>query len=436
MTRRAMVRTLPAAIIALFAVLASTILAQVVPAVQKKDNPAQPLQVPAAQASPATSGMSPDLADALAQALPADTDAAEHEYEVENLIAEALDDRIDLNVEQMPIRDAFAKLAESTGIPIEVQPGTVGLLPYGSRTTVSATIKDRTLRETLIELLRPIALKFDVEEGRVVIRPTLPLRRVNERTTWKELGLLETLYKEPWSSRLGDTLKFQFRDVFGASHDALRDTLLGLAAQVGSGTAAEALEQATDRYGWTWFPSGEHIIVLPKARQIERLLDKRVSVDYVRKPLHAVLLELAQRAAVPLRVDPGALATVSPQNAEQFTLKTQNTTVREVLELIAGLTGLAYFIEPEGVRISGNVLSSGTTRPADADSIAINTVERMRSSSILGIVSIPIESGPPIQIYIRENDVTPDLKELISTFKAREVARMRKALESITTARP
>src|SRR5690606_33980223 len=198
-------------------------------------------------------------------------------------------------------------------------------------------------------------------------------------------------------------LKFQFQNAPETSTDVNRETLLRLARQVGHGSAAEVLEQATSQYGWTWYPSGDLIIVLPKTKQIERQLDKRVSVDYVQWSLKDVLLDLTDRAGVSLSIEPGALATVPAYVAERFSLRTLNTPIRQVLELIAGQTGLAYFIEPQGVRIAGNVVTPGSAggQANTAESIAQEAYKALRSNSIVGQITLPgPEDQPNASLFI------------------------------------
>ncbi|MCZ7597032.1 MAG: hypothetical protein M5U09_03710 [Gammaproteobacteria bacterium] len=59
------------------------------------------------------------------------------------LIIQALDQPTDLKVNDAPIQQAISDLAANTGIPIRLATGTLSLLPYGSKTTLSATIQNR-----------------------------------------------------------------------------------------------------------------------------------------------------------------------------------------------------------------------------------------------------------------------------------------------------
>lgn len=444
MSYKYLIRYVPASLLAVLSILATLSVAQVIPAANTRERPLPPALAPTAEQAIAAAAATPHgerlqpppvvRANPLAPAKP--QPASENEdAEMDLLIRQALDQKTDLDVKEAPIREAFEQLSENTGIPIEIEPGTVGLLPYGSKTLVSATIKGRPLRDSLTALLRPIGLRFEVEGGKVVIRPTPPLRRAGQRVTWQELGLLEKLSSSPWSEKLGESLKLQFQDTSGAGADASRETLLRLARGVGAGSAAEVLEQATSQYGWTWYPAGDQIVVLPKTRQIERQLEKRVSVDFDQVSLKDALLDLTRRAAVPLSIDPGALTSASVPNhmADRFSLSVQNTTVRQVLEIIAGQTGLAYFIEPEGVRITTNLLTPTTpsTRPAT------DVAGLPRTSSVVGQITIPNPNGgPAISFFIRESDLPPELNEARKARIREAISGWRETLQTTAATRP
>ncbi len=405
MSSNSFIRLAPFGVVALLATLGGTIVAQqVVPASRIPEktlpDPSRSANAGSPQALPAPSRQEPASAD--------------EDDQMEGLIASALDQKTDLNIKETPIREAFELLGAQTGVKIEVEPGTVGLLPYGSSTKVSATIKGRPLRESLTALLRPIGLQFDVENKRVVIRATPPLRRCVTRVTWKELALLEKLSSVPWSEELAESLKFQFQDSPVAAGEVNRETLLRLARNVGQGTAAQVLEQATDQFGWTWHPREDLIVVLPKTRQIEQQLQKRISADYTQTSLEDALLDLTGKARVPLRIDPGTLASLSPFIAERFNLSVVNMPVRQVLELIAGQTGLAYYIEQDGVRVSANPLgSTGSAQSTLNEEALRRAMDKSRSANaVVGQILLPAPNGQPqVGFFIREGDLPPDLNE-------------------------
>ena len=346
----------------------------------------------------------------VAEAAPPRLETDEDSDEFEILIIQALEQETRLDVSDVPIRQAIQQLADNTGIPIEIEPGTVDLLPYGSQTILSAKIEGRPLRESLTALLRPIGLTFRAEKRKVLIGPTRPLRRIVRRATWEELAALEMLHTRPWSRELFDSLRFQFQDARAGDFEANRETLLRLAGAVGAGSAAEVLEHACDQYGWAWYPSAKHIAVLTKTKQVERQLETRVSLRYVQTSLGDALLDLAHRAGVLLQMDPGALSMLPPQTAERFSLSIDNATVRQALEVVAGQTGLGYFIEPDGIRLATHTLAAPTT---DSGAVSADAALRaLKANPIVGQITVPNPDGSSFAFFIRENDLPPEVSEM------------------------
>jgi hypothetical protein len=223
------------------------------------------------------------------------------------------------------------------------------------------------------------------------------------------------LMSRPFDPEWFGTLEIQFRDIAAGDRQANRDTLRRKALAVGDGTAAEVLEQACAEQGWTWYPDGKKIVVLPQTRQVERQLDKRVSLRYTQLNLVEALTDLANRADVLIRFDPGVLATLPPQTTERFSLSIENATVRQALEVIAGETGLSYVIEPQGLRIarpgpsSPNAELAPSTSAAQARATARATVEAIRSNAIVGQITFPMPDGSTYSFFIRHNDLPPDV---------------------------
>ena len=340
-------------------------------------------------------------------------DAADND-EQEIRIIRRLDEPISLDVNQMPIRKAVAALAEAAGVAVEIERNTLDLLPYGSKTILTAKIENHPLAESLTEMLRPLALTFRPEKKRILITPTPPLRRIVRRATWAELDLLDQLQTKSWSPELFNNLKLQFHDARAGDFKANRDAILRLAEAVGGGSAADVLERACDQFGSSWYPAGEHIIVLDKTRQIERQLERRLTLRYEQVTLEQALLDLAERAGILLKMEPGALASLSPQVAERFSLTIENATVRQALEVIAGQTGLGYAVESDGVRLSKGsgaaVSMGGGATAAGGDAAAM--MRALRSNSFVGQVTFKGEDGKTYAFFIRENDLPPEVNQM------------------------
>jgi hypothetical protein len=328
-------------------------------------------------------------------------------------IARALDAEVSLEIDQQQIRTAMSALAEAAGVPIEIDPATYGLLPYGSKTIVSATIRERTLRESLSALLMPLGLAFEPQPARILIEPSPPLRRIVRRATWEELEFLEELRTQPYTAERLRALTFQFREINGPDPSAHRQAMLDSAAAVGHGTLAEVLEHACRQNGWSWFPSGRQIVVLDQAAQYERQLEAMVSLNYLQVGLIEALMDLTARAGVPMRLERGVLASLPPQMAEQFSLSIENATVRTALELVAGHTGLGYYVDDQGVHFTSGATVpalSGTQAP-DAASFKA-AAEALRSDPIVGFVTEELGDKSTYSFFIRESDLPPEVNEL------------------------
>ncbi len=338
---------------------------------------------------------------------------------LEILIIQALDQPTDLRVEDVPIRQALQQLADNTGIPIRLAPGTTGLLPYGSQTKLSATIEKRPLRESLEALLGPLGLVFEPCKDQMLVQPAPPLRRLARRATWDELDTLQGLHTRPWSDALLDELSFQFLDMPAGDAAENRRAMVRQAAAVGAGSALEVLERVCDQLDWTWYPQGEGIAVLRKARQVERQLDTRVSLRYVQSGLSEALMDLARRADVLMRFDPGVLASLPSHASERFSLSIENATVKQVLEVIAGETGLAFAIESDGVRVT-NARSGGASSvagstgtlssQAETQAAAAAAAAALRTNPIIGQINFPLPGGASFAFFVRQNDLPPEVE--------------------------
>ncbi|MDM8007261.1 MAG: hypothetical protein QUV05_14070 [Phycisphaerae bacterium] len=327
-------------------------------------------------------------------------------------VIQALDRPVDLNVTDAPILEVLQSLAESADVLIEMETGTLDLLPYGSKTLMSATIEHRSLKESLTALLRPLGLVFEAETDRILIAPTQPLRRMARRATWEELAMLDKLYSTPWSSELFDSLQFQFQDARAGYADANPERLAEATRGVGAGQqAAEVLELACDKYGWAWAPSGDVITIMSKTRAIERQLNKRVTVQYVQISLEQALLDLTRRAGVSMEMEPGALASLPPHVFERFPLFMEAATIRQVLEWICGLTGLSFSIEPNGIRVSGNKVATTSNTPGDGGG-GEAAIRALRANVIVGQINIANADGSTFSFFIREDDLPPEVNEM------------------------
>ena len=353
--------------------------------------------------------------------------------DTEVLILQALDQPTSLTLNETPIGKALSQLSANTGIPIELKPDTVDFLPYGPKTSLSAEIADQPLKVSLDALLQPLGLTYRIEKNRVLVRATQALQRITRRATWEELATLGVLARQPWSAELAKTLSFQFPDSPVGGKQANVDELTRRCETVGAGSALDVLDKATQSYGWTWYPEKDYIAVVTKVRQVERQLDTLVSVRYEQISLQDAMLDLAERAGVLLKMDPGVIASLPPQTSQRFSLAIENAKVRQVFEVVAGQTGLGYFVESDGIRLTNNLMSAGDVSmgaTGDADAAMQTAVRALRSNSIVGQIMVLSEDGQKFSFFIREDDLPPEVNEM-RKFKIKDAVNlMRKTLSA------
>lgn len=347
------------------------------------------------------------------------------------VIEQVLDSKADFDAQNQNIVVVLAELTKRTGLRLVIDEEALDRLPYGEQTKVSVKIKDAPLREAIRGLLSPIGLAFEVREHEVGVVATAPLRRVLRRATWEELDLLRTLGQQPWSEQLWTTLNVQFQDS-SVEEKMDKPTLGATAAKVGSGSALDVLSIACNQLGWTWYPSGDRVVVLSKRRQLERQLGKKISAKFFRVPINDVLLDLSKEAGgLLVKLDPGALASLPPQIAQTFTLTVENTSIRQAFEVISGTTGLGFTLEQDGVRFSASQVRSESLGSGEGSpSAAVSTVAK--SSTVVGMVTIKGENGAPdISLFVRETDLPPDLRELHRKKIEDAVKALRKVLGGV-----
>ena len=341
-------------------------------------------------------------------------------------IAQALSAPVTLDVASVPIGRVMDQLAKTANVPIEIAPAVFELLPYGSKTQLSARATNRSLRTVLTALLNPLALTFEASDQHIVIEPTKPLWRIAGRATWEELTLLQRLTSEPFNQELFNSLKFRFEDAGQVDADIHRQRLWHRAKSVGAATAAAALEYACEQSGQAWAPDGDVVTVRSQVRQIERQLQRRVTVRYDQTSLTAALLDLANKAGVLLQMEPGVLASLPTQMDQRFSLAIENATIQQTLELVTGQVGLDYRIESAGLRLV--VAKPTTSRTLADDASAAAALRALRSDRIVGQVTIPNPDGSSYSFFIRESDLPPEVNALRQAKIRRSVNDLRRAL--------
>jgi hypothetical protein len=320
----------------------------------------------------------------------------------QTLIHQALDQPTDLEIADQPIADALAYVGQRTGVSIDIAPAVVEMLPYGAKTTVSATIRGTPLRDGLSALLRPIGLQFAIRGSQIQAEPVPALARLGRRATWEELELLDQLASSTWWGGVAEQLRITVEGELLSADDAI-GTLRERAGKVGAGTALDAIEQACAALRWAWIPRGRQVVVMRATDFYRDRLGSTDSFRYVGVPLANVLVDLTHRAGVPLRMEPGVLADLPTQTLNSFTLQAENMPYDQAMELIAGATALAYTVSDEGVwiyRPEGSAASAAAPRSGSADPYVMK-------------ITMPAGAdGTSYEILVRQSELPPELLEI------------------------
>jgi hypothetical protein len=318
-----------------------------------------------------------------------------------DLVEAALDEKITQRIEipEQPIRDALAELEKTTGLHFELHQMAIDWMPYGEQTRLSIVIQDMSVRRALERIFAGLGLAMRVADNRVLVEPGPVLDRLGRRLTIDEVGLLQKLASQPWSALKPEDFAVEFRIPSGKENpqqvfeQAMRD-----------GPPVDALTQletATQRLGWLWVPAGKTIVVYSRVDDIQQRLDRPLDLNYQRVSLDNLLLDLGKRIDVTIHFEPGALQKVAARE-RHIDLVQRGTTVRQVLELITGNTGLWYEVVEDGVVVGAKPAAGpGSEPPAE------------QPQRVVAILRVPVGTdGTTIDFLIRADELPPEFKAL------------------------
>jgi hypothetical protein len=350
----------------------------------------------------------------------------------------ALDKPVDFEVADAPIGEVFRGLSQRSGVPMEVDPDTLELLPYGAQTRLRVRLKNIPVRAALTDVLARQSLRWTIDKGRVRIVPADALYRLCRRATFGELSVLGRLYamkldvpeegldvlaqlrESTETSNLSNlTLSLRIPASHGDEARAIRENALGRARQALPCTGAEWLDRMCLGQDWTWYVEGERIVVLPKVEQLARQLGRDVTLRYRQAKLQDVLFELAREGRFRLIMEPGVMTHLAPHVAENVNLIASEMTIDEVLEGLSGATGLEFTKTPEGLRVSASDALKGTD---DGSS-------RPRSPFFVKM-SVPLSGGATAEVFVRGDELPEEIVERIERQKLDLIERLRPASAS------
>ena len=335
------------------------------------------------------------------------------------LIGEALDKQVALELKG-PLPEGMREITRRTSVPPRAEPAVWELLPWGGRTSVTATVKNQTLRQSLGALTQKLGLTFTLGDEAVILQPLPALRRLGRRSTVQELQALDRLATDAMPpvqgrptvlsilSAIDDQLEAN-KTPFAIENglpQAVRDAAIELPRNA---TMLDALEQVARQSPATWYPWGKSVVVVPKETQIaDQLTSKTLTKRYGGADIMQVLEDLRQRAGVDFIIEPGAIQNIPPE-FRSVKVIWDNVPVSQALESLSGFTGLQYAVTDRGVRIT-NPAPAGAGGGASNDPV---------------VFTMQLDNGATV--VVRTSQVSPDVRAYLKSRVDKQLEALREA---------
>ncbi len=333
------------------------------------------------------------------------------------LINEALDKPVEVEL-NTTLPKALQEIKSKTGVPIELSPGVLDLLPWGDQTNLNVKITKQTLRQAIGAISRTLGLVYVLTPESVELRATPALQRLGRRATVEELKILDLLASNslgldnphPTINQLLEAvdrklidLKSEFAVEYRAGNSVKEPQAVNVPRNA---TVADALDAIAKETPLAWGPWGRSVLVKPKEAWVRDRLEQLITRRFVGADVGQVLSDLSDYSGIDFTIEPAAVQRISPQ-ARMINLELQNQSIRQVLETIGGFTGLSYSVNEKGVYL-WNQAGAGSGGSAQ--------------DPVIAMLPLP-DSG--IQIMVRQSQVPDDLKQYIRHRFGKEVDKLR-----------
>jgi len=349
------------------------------------------------------------------------------------LINEALDKTVSLSLNDV-LPTVLKQIEEKTGVRITPTDPVYELLPWGEQTNLKAKIENQTLRSALTAICQKLGLTWELGQFDVILKPMPALQRLGRRATINEIQTLELLRTTIFTP---SSPQMNTGDLLHAIDDQLAkikepsvvlDIRAGDPADPASGFIpldkpvnvprdshiATVLEDLARQSNATWYPWGTRVVVIAKQQYVRLQLDKTITAHFPGVDISRVLDQLSTQSGVPFQIEPGAFQRVPPQY-RTIRLDLENAPIRQILELIRGVTGLDYAVKPEGLYI-WNQNPPTTTQSGS-------------SSSNADPVIAMIQADPATQVMLRESDLPPDVRAFLAQKKQEAIHSIRERMK-------
>ncbi|MCK4340485.1 MAG: hypothetical protein KAY37_02025 [Phycisphaerae bacterium] len=317
--------------------------------------------------------------------------------DMRDLVGAALDQKITARIEisERPIREALHEVEKTTGLRFVLHETAIEWMPYGDQTRIAIVMEDISVRRALGRIFDGLGLSLRVVDDKVLVEPAPVLDRLGRRLTVDEVELLQKLAGKPWSAFGPGEIAVSFAM---PPEPGLRDMLDQALREAPVGNALAQLDAVMPRLGWLWIPTDNKVIIYSRSEDIQQRLDRPLNFHLRRVPLDEVLIYLGQVIDITIHFEPGALQRVAARDREVDLIR-RGMSVRQVLELLVGRTGLWYEVVEDGIMV-GAVPPEGEP-----------TGEHQ--PRVVAILRIPVgDDGTTIDFLLREDELPPEFKEL------------------------
>jgi hypothetical protein len=355
-------------------------------------------------------------------------------------LQKALDTPVNFVVEKpAPIGEVFNRLQQETGARFNLEDDAIEFLPYGEQTRLKVTLKNIKLSKALDRVLSQQGLQWKRDGDTIHVLPTDALYRLGRRASFDELRLLGAVHstripagKSPQDVRKAlasaaglDEVALTFRvsphglknGLAEAKSDALKRAGMAL-----PGTGADWLNMLCHGMDWTWYCQGEQIIVLDRSAQVERQLQRQVSLAYRKARLQDVLFDLADKARIDLKMSPGVMQHVPERVKENLNLIMEEATVSQALQALSGATGLKFTPTADGLRVEASqAIKDDGDQP-----------QRRERPPFFIRLSMPLKDGTNVDVFMRPDDMPEEVVEYILKRKASMVRSLQEEANAAT----
>ncbi|MHC4149006.1 MAG: hypothetical protein ACYSR5_05910 [Planctomycetota bacterium] len=376
-------------------------------------------------------------------------------------LQERLGKDVSVQLKDVTIAEALGKIGQKAGVKVVLSDEAAWKLPNGEATRLSVVLRG-PLADSMTEMLSAFFMRYAVGDEEVTVYPRAELKHILGRPTTGQLELLKAVYTRPVRVYFLDELQRSINEALGREvlvspihvHAQLNTFLRQLVAKdeiftpepahgrgrrrsVGGRAFIEARQSEPNEPGPTEFDLPTPVTLVQLLSQvslegeeprytrwyISRIdfpgqvpeirvvgssafrgleFEQKIDVSYKDQALDKIFRDLASRAGIELRIEPGSFL-----NEIRVSVDMQNVTVKEAATGIADISGARCEFEKYG-----HLQISWPARPKGKDE-ELRRSSKVGGDGYVGKISIPMNGGEYfVEFMLRESDLTEELKEL------------------------